>query len=171
MDTLEIREATIADIPLIHRLAWEIFPATYQNLITQEQSAYMMEWMYSPASLERQLLTEGHRYFIAYWAGQAVGYVSVRQESEHLYHLEKLYVHSDFRHLKLGRKLFEHAVNVVRSMDSDPCAIELNVNRGNPALQFYLHMGMHIDRQGDFDIGHGYYMNDYIMRLEVLPEP
>ena len=29
------------------------------------------------------------------------------------------------------------------------------------------HMGMHKASQGDFPIGNGYYMNDYIMTLEV----
>jgi hypothetical protein len=43
----------------------------------------------------------------------------------------------------------------------------LNVNRYNKALQFYLHMGMKRVSEGDFDIGHGYYMNDYIMGMEI----
>jgi hypothetical protein len=28
-------------------------------------------------------------------------------------------------------------------------------------------MGMRIDRQGDFPIGRGFYMNDYIMKMEL----
>ena len=50
---------------------------------------------------------------------------------------------------------------------SGSAAIELNVNRQNLALGFYRRMGMRIDREGDFDIGNGFYMNDYIMRLEL----
>ena len=45
--------------------------------------------------------------------------------------------------------------------------IELNVNRNNPALGFYEHIGMRKDREGDFPIGNGYYMNDYIMALDL----
>ena len=41
--------------------------------------------------------------------------------------------------------------------------MELNVNRNNKALQFYQHMGMRKLREGDFPIGNGYYMNDYII--------
>lgn len=44
---------------------------------------------------------------------------------------------------------------------------ELNVNRYNKALEFYLRMGMQIDRSGDFDIGGGFYMNDYILRKSL----
>ena len=45
--------------------------------------------------------------------------------------------------------------------------IELNVNRNNPAINFYSRFGFKILRQGDFHIGNGFYMNDYIMGLEL----
>jgi hypothetical protein len=41
------------------------------------------------------------------------------------------------------------------------------VNRHNRAFHFYRHMGMSVDREGDFPIGNGFYMNDYIMKLEI----
>ena len=47
------------------------------------------------------------------------------------------------------------------------CRIELNVNRRNKALDFYRREGMHIARTGDFPIGGGFYMNDYIMAVEL----
>ena len=46
--------------------------------------------------------------------------------------------------------------------------MELNVNRRNRALHFYERMGMCRLREGDFPIGDGYYMNDYIMGLEIV---
>ncbi len=49
----------------------------------------------------------------------------------------------------------------------DLVMMELNVNRNNKALQFYEHMGMRKLREGDFPIGNGYYMNDYIMGLDI----
>ena len=48
-----------------------------------------------------------------------------------------------------------------------PCLMELNVNRNNKALQFYEHMGMRKLREGAFPDRNGYYMNDYIMGLEI----
>jgi len=35
------------------------------------------------------------------------------------------------------------------------------------ALGFYERLGMRIADSGDFDIGDGYYMNDYIMSLAL----
>ena len=69
--------------------------------------------------------------------------------------------------MHFGQLLFMTVEKYVRKQASLPCAIELNVNRQNPAVDFYLHMGMHIDRQGDFPIGNGYFMNDYIMKKEL----
>ena len=48
-----------------------------------------------------------------------------------------------------------------------PCEMHLNVNRNNKALQFYQHLGMEKVAEGDFHIGNGYYMNDYIMGLKI----
>jgi hypothetical protein len=45
--------------------------------------------------------------------------------------------------------------------------VELNVNRSNKAVSFYRHLGMTVLRQGDFHIGNGFYMNDYIMGLDL----
>ena len=65
-----LRQAAKDDIMLIHELALQAFPATYRDLLSQEQMDFMMDWMYSPANLEKQM-EEGHVYFIAkgerYW--------------------------------------------------------------------------------------------------------
>ena len=68
----------------------------------------------------------------------------------------------------LGRILFDTVVSHVRRCaDGNKARIELNVNRNNPAIGFYQHLGLKILRQGDFHIGNGYYMNDYIMGIDL----
>lgn len=162
-----IRKATLSDIPLLHRMATQVFPETYKTILSSEQIRYMMEWMYSPDSLRKQMEKEGHIYYIAFKDSEAVGYVSIQQEATDLFHLQKLYVLPSFQHYRIGKKLFEQAVCAIKSMHPSPCRMELNVNRYNPALGFYEHMGMKKVREGDFPIGNGYYMNDYIMGIEI----
>ena len=41
----EIRKATKDDCPQIRQLAEQIFPATYKEIISQEQIDFMMDWM------------------------------------------------------------------------------------------------------------------------------
>lgn len=162
-----IRKADINDCRLIRSLALQVFPETYSPILTPEQIDYMMGWMYSPESLRRQMEEEGHVYFIAYEECEAAGYVSVQPEGEDLFHLQKIYVLPYFQKAHCGSFLFRHAVNYIHEIHPTPCHMELNVNRHNPALGFYEHMGMKRLRQGDFPIGNGYYMNDYIMGLEI----
>ena len=89
-----IKQATTADIPLINKLAWNVFPETYKNILSHEQIEYMMDWMYSIENLHKQMEEEGHIYYIAYEECEAAGYVSIRQEDTDLFHLEKILCHS-----------------------------------------------------------------------------
>lgn len=162
-----IRKCTADDCGLINRLAWKAFPPTYQSILAPEQIGYMMRWMYDEAALRRQMAEEGHVYFIIHAGTEPAGYVSVRPEGGSVFHLEKIYVVPEFQGCHYGSALFRHAVAYVKTAFPAARAVELNVNRHNPALGFYRRMGMSIVHEGDFDIGNGFYMNDYIMRLEL----
>ena len=87
-----IRKATTNDCALIRKLAQQVFPVTYRDILTSEQINYMMEWMYSEKNIRKQMEEEGHVYLLAYEECEAAGYVSVRPDGEDLFHLEKIYV-------------------------------------------------------------------------------
>lgn len=199
---IHISKASGEDIMCIHDMAQVVFRHTYREILSPEQMEYMMDWMYSPANLQKQL-DEGHVYYIAYRDGKPCGYVSVQPEGiaddgRLLFHLQKIYVLPSEQGHGLGRALFDRAVAHVREavlarevvhaqefahvqevaggcteecvegcVEGCGARIELNVNRNNPSIGFYHHLGLRILRQGDFHIGNGYYMNDYIMGLEV----
>lgn len=170
MEPFELRRADLKDIPVIHGMAQVVFRRTYESILSPGQLDYMLEWMYSPRSLEDQIARQGHSYFIAWQGETPAGYVSFNEDSPapdggRVFHLQKIYVMPQFQGKGLGSLLFDHAVACIREIGGS--RIELNVNRGNPALQFYLHKGMKKARQGDFPIGQGYYMNDYIMSLDL----
>ena len=132
------------DIRSIQNLARVTFPATYSSIISAEQIDFMMDMMYSETVLRREL--EGGVTFLMLLAdGTPAGFVSFG--------------------LGYGREMFLKAEHEMRAQGAK--AFELNVNRHNKALDFYKKMGMSIDRSGDFDIGGGFYMNDYIMRKEL----
>lgn len=161
------RKATAEDCGLIHDMATIVFPATYQEILSKEQLDYMMDWMYSPKNLRKQIDEEGHVYFIAYKEGDACGYVSVQPQSENTFHLQKIYVLPAYQGQHLGSFLFQQAIKYIKEIHPTPCLMELNVNRNNKALLFYERMGMQKIHEGDFPIGNGYYMNDYIMGIEI----
>ena len=162
-----IRTATLNDIQLIRHMAEQVFPATYKNIITAEQCDYMMDMMYSEVSLHRQMTEEHHIYQLLFVDGDAAGYVSVQLIDADLYELQKIYVLPRYQGLHLGRELFDAAVALVKKQHPGSCRIFLHVNRYNKAKAFYEHLGLRVTRQGDYDIGHGYFMNDYIMEKEI----
>jgi len=162
-----IRKATLEDIEMINRLAWIVFPHTYKEILSPEQMEYMMDWMYSPENLHKQMTEDGHIYFLAFEGNEPAGYLSIQPEGEHTYHLQKIYVLPSFQGKKLGKLLFEQAIKAIKELHPEPCQMRLNVNRQNKALTFYEKMGMKKVDEGDFHIGNGYYMNDYIMGLDI----
>jgi len=166
MKKFGIRRADIGDIELIRSLAKAAFPAAYAEILTPEQTAYMMEWMYSAKSIEKQL-EKGHAYFIADFGGKPCGYVSVERQDAALFHLQKIYVLPEIQGKGLGKFMFEAAKNHIKSVCPQRCVMELNVNRKNPAVGFYERMGMSKSRSGDFEIGEGFFMNDFIMSMEL----
>jgi GNAT superfamily N-acetyltransferase len=162
-----IRLATTEDIATIRAIAEVAFRDTYREILSPEQMDYMMEWMYSAESLRRQMEVEGHTFQLCLTEGKPCGYVSVQPEGDDTFHLQKIYLLPEAQGKGLGRRLFSAAIDYIKSRHPAPCTMLLNVNRYNKALQFYLHMGMKRVSEGDFDIGHGYYMNDYIMGMEI----
>lgn len=169
---IEISKATVRDIPVIQGMADDVFRATYRDIISPAQMEYMIQWMYSEDSLEKQINGDGKAFFIARKDGVPCGYVSVEferrlEDGRKLFHLQKIYVLPAYQGSGVGKVLFNHVPAYLKSICPEPFRIELNVNRNNRAVEFYERMGMTRDRQGDFPIGDGFYMTDYIYALDV----
>ncbi len=161
-----IRKASVADIPMIREMAEVVFRHTYASILSPAQMEYMMDWMYSEDSLRKQMAEQ------TFFVEDGRGYASLRPDGRTddgrvRFHLEKLYVLPQFQKTGLGRRLFESAAAEARTVAGGPCVLELNVNRNNPSLSFYEHLGMRRACQGDFPIGGGFYMNDYIMCIDL----
>ncbi len=163
-----IVQANRTDVALIHKLAEDSFNDTYKDIVPAEQLAWMFEDMYSLPNLEKQF-DEGQLYFILYEAGEAIGYLSLDPHSERLVHLEKLYILPKAQGKGYGRVLIEYAFGKVRQMcGGEACRVELNVNKHNKAVDFYLRLGMEIARGGDYVIeGTDFIRPDYIMSKEL----
>ena len=164
---LTVRVATPDDVALIHELAWKVFPETYKNILSPEQNDYMMEWMYSVPNLLKQMNEEQHTYLLGYENDVCIGYVSVQPQDKYIYHLQKIYVLPEKQGHGYGKQLFMAAIEYIKRICPETRSVQLNVNRYNSSLHFYEHLGMKKIAEGDFDIGHGYYMNDYIMALDL----
>ena len=163
---LNIAKAKEVDIERIRSMALVAFPYAYKDILSKEQSEYMLNMMYSPESILEQMRS-GHEYFIALSGAEDCGYVSIQRQTAELFHLQKIYVMPEFQGMGVGGFMSAQAIKCIKQIRPEKCTIELNVNRNNKALGFYKHLGMRKVRQGDFPIGGGFFMNDYIMSVEI----
>ncbi|MGN1220886.1 MAG: GNAT family N-acetyltransferase, partial [Candidatus Cryptobacteroides sp.] len=149
-----IRQAAVEDAGIIRQIADVAFRATYAAIISPGQIDYMMEWMYSESTLRKEICGNV-TYLLLQADGKDIGYVSFgpenRPENSSLFHLHKIYLLPECQGRGYGKLLFKAAEEAMKKNGAE--AYELNVNRHNKALNFYLQMGMHIARSGDFDIG------------------
>jgi GNAT superfamily N-acetyltransferase len=178
MNELTIRPATLSDRTLIRSISERTWPSTYGHIIAQEQIDFMLDWMYSDTSLEKQMNT-GCEFYIAsikkeneQW--DAVGFCSVGPDEEENYSTEKLedakahklnklYVLPAAQGTGAGKALLNKAIDFAKAAGSS--SIFLQVNKHNNAYTFYLKQGFIKEAEFKFDIGNGFFMDDYVMRL------
>lgn len=160
-----VTEAGTAQLPVIHDLACKIWPDAFREILSTAQIAYMLEWMYSIPSLSAQL-SAGHRFLLAGTEPDFLGYASFQAlENPSVVKLHKIYVLASARGKGAGAALMSEVIRRAREMGTS--RIRLNVNRFNNAVGFYEKLGFRIIGTEDNDIGHGYFMNDYVMELVV----
>lgn len=160
----QLRIATEEDIELIRDLCMQIWPATYSSIISTEQIEYMLEWMYSPSALKEQL-KNGSIFWILYHNEKPVGYASFELVGNNHYKLHKLYILPEMQGKGAGRYLLSSIIQHIKGLGGQH--VELQVNRANKAVDFYKQLGFYIREEKDFLIGNGYYMNDFIMQIDL----
>jgi ribosomal protein S18 acetylase RimI-like enzyme len=161
--TVVIAAASAADIPVVQRLAGAIWRQHYPGILSVEQIEYMLAQSYSYAALERFVTAADAGLALARVDGEAAGFAAwYRTETPTTVKLDKLYVLLQFQGEGLGRTLIDVVAAQARTRGCDE--VTLNVNRGNAgAIRAYERCGFVIRARGDFPIGAGFVMEDFIM--------
>jgi len=164
--SMTIRPATKEDIPAIRHIAHETWPVTYGAIVGMEQLAYMLQLIYSPEALTKQF-DEGHHFFIAEDDNAApVGFAGISVYEEGVsWKLHKLYVLPNIQRSGAGKALTQAVIKTAKQHGATH--LILNVNRYNPAYDYYIKNGFEVIDTVDIPIGEGYYMNDYVMRKPI----
>lgn len=161
---LSLRPATAADIPLIRELCFQVWPQTYAPMLPAAQIDFMLEWMYSPQTLQQQLAS-GVTYLLCYDDNMPVGFASWHDEDGGKCKLDKIYVLPNQQGKGSGRFMLEHIATAAQARG---CGfVQLHVNKQNPARRFYEKLGFFVAQEAVFDIGHGFVMDDCIMQLDL----
>ena len=144
-------------------LATEIVREHFDPIIGKAQNDHMIAKFQTPEAIREQL--EGgsdYRFVVA--DGREVGFLAFFPRGGALY-LSKFYLRKEARGRGLGRAMLGFAVR--RAEEAGLEAVELNVNRRNPALEIYRAMGFEIARAEKKEIGGGFVMDDYVCRLDL----
>lgn len=156
---LTFKKATSNDIPVIQELVDRIWKKHYLPIIGEKQVDYMLAKNYTTESVQKQM-KEGQEYTLVYDDENPIGYISLRMKDKNNYFLHKFYIDGNQRSKGIGTEILNHMLGTI----PENATIELTVNRQNyKSINFYFKNGFVIKEVADFDIGDGYFMNDFVM--------
>jgi diamine N-acetyltransferase len=162
-----VRPAGPEHIPAIITLAELIWRAHYPGIISQGQIDYMLERMYHPEVIRREmgegiyyrrlLIEETLRGFTAFGPAGTGGEMK----------LHKLYVHPDWQRRGLGSLLLRDAEETSRQTGFS--TLILAVNKANAkAIAAYRKNGYTLRDSVCVNIGGGFVMDDFVMERSIL---
>jgi ribosomal protein S18 acetylase RimI-like enzyme len=128
----------------------------------------MLEWMYSIPSLSRQILEKNHVFLLAKIQEEYLGYASyeLNYKNSKGTKIHKIYILPAAQGKGVGKALMEKIIDIATQASNH--ILSLNVNRNNPAVNFYQKIGFQVVGKEDIDIGNGFLMEDFVMEKIVL---
>ena len=156
---LHLRKATEKDFDTISKLAHLIWKDHYVEIIGQKQVDYMLDKMYTRQDLMEQVYEKKHEMYIIEKDEKEIGFLSVSLDVDSEYFLHKFYIDQQKSNSGIGTKVLDLLIEMI-----NPKLLTLTVNRQNfKSINFYFKNGFKIKKVEDFDIGNGYFMNDFVM--------
>ena len=165
---VHFRPAIVADIPVLRSLAQTIWRACYPAIITGEQIEFMLDWMYSAATIRAELERGITWELIEDAESGAAGFLSFQLESDGRVKLNKLYVLPELHGRGIGMRAIARVLERAEALGAK--AVWMQVNKRNTrALAAYQKAGFHIASEAVFQIGEGFVMDDYLMEKAIHP--
>jgi diamine N-acetyltransferase len=154
---------TESDFEILARLAGTIWRSHYSAIVGAAQIDYMLAGRYTPDRL-REYLGSSERWMELLKLGdEAIGYCSyTRSAVPGEMKLEQLYLLQQHRGKGLGAMMLRRVEAQARSQGLRVLMLQVN-KRNTEALEVYRKAGFSVREAAVFDIGNGYYMDDYVM--------
>jgi GNAT superfamily N-acetyltransferase len=161
LQQIAVKEA--AELQQLMPIIDEVWHEVFTPIIGKEQVAYMLANYQAKANIETELAA-GVVYHILMHEGQPAGYFAYEVTPEYLY-LSKLYLLKSARGHGYMSEIFNEMETLGRSLG---LKLHLRVNRDNAlAVSVYEHRGFVKIAEDKADIGHGFFMDDYIFEKEL----
>lgn len=159
--------ASAEELDSVRSIALRTWPDAYGSILSEEQLQYMLDLMYSPVALRRQMEL-GHAFVMIGTEDGPQGFASYEHGTKdgRTSRLHKLYVLPTAQGKGSGKALLRWVI--ATCAEHGALRLELNVNRFNKALDFYRAEGFRIVGDEVIDIGNGFVMDDHVLSLEPL---
>ena len=155
------------DIPTLIKLARGIWYAHYPSIITVEQIEYMLGQRYTPDVIRAQLASDTVWWDKLLVDGEMVAFAAYELgDDPFAMKLDKLYVREDLHGLGYGSLLMRHVEEQARKRSCTRLYLQVNKNNRR-AIEAYLKNGFTVREAAKFDIGGGFYMDDYVMSKDI----
>jgi GNAT superfamily N-acetyltransferase len=162
MPDIQIQESGPGEIQAIIELAWKIWPLWYEPIIGPEQVVFMLDQIYNSNAISDQI-EKGQAFYLVSLKGKNVGFFSINPGKDSICRLEKLYLLAEVKGKGIGKLMLLQAENLAAKSSSK---MQLNVNRFNPSIDFYLHQGYKIVNEVDISFG-PFFLNDFVLEKEI----
>lgn len=120
--------------------------------------------MFQTEKAIKKQLEAGYRYFFVNENKKAVVFFAFYPKETAMY-LSKFYLYKAERGKGYAHQMLDFVIDEARKYGLQ--AIELNVNKYNSACQVYERLGLKKICSEKNDIGNGFYMDDYVYRLDI----
>ena len=155
------------DIPALIKLAREIWYAHYPSIITVEQIEYMLDQRYTPDVIRAQLASDNVWWDKLLVDGAMVAFAAYELGDDPCaMKLDKLYVRNDLHGRGYGSLLMRHVEEQARNRGCTRLYLQVNKNNRG-AIQAYIKNGFAVSEAAKFEIGRGFYMDDYVMSKDI----
>ena len=164
---IEIIEANLEQLDIVQDIAQKTWPIAYKDVISLAQIEYMLEMMYSKSALKEQLEVKKHHFILAKKANKVLGFASFEFDCNIVgkTKIHKLYVLPETQGSGIGVKLVNFLSE--KAKENHQSAIFLNVNKYNPAQNFYKKIGFVVAYEEVIDIGNNFIMDDFVMEKDI----
>jgi GNAT superfamily N-acetyltransferase len=160
---IALRHAGLADLASVAALADETWRQHYPGILSDAQIDYMLARGYARDALAPFVLEPQSGIALAERGGELLGFAAWQPtDARDALKLDKLYVQPRHHGEGIGSALLNHIADVARAAGC--MRLVLNVNRRNDAsIRWYERRGFVVRERGDFPIGNGFVMEDFIM--------
>jgi GNAT superfamily N-acetyltransferase len=165
---MKLIKATENDIPLIQDLAKRSWENAYADILSAEQMEFMLSTMYSHEEIASHLQNPDYHYYLILDENNDSheGFIGYEHHyEEETTKLHRIYLVPESKGKGFGKEALQFLIQQVS--ESGDKRIILNVNKYNSAKKFYESQGYNVYDEGVFDIGNGFFMDDYLMEYLI----